>query len=202
MCDTQTVLNIISTIFSFVALIVAGIGLYTWRLQLNGENKFNLSVDILAELIALLGVIDDYRAPGIFASEEYVALEKNHIDPSTIKIGDETGIQYVYQERWYKLYDQFQIYEKKMDRLKILLNDYQFDLVNNKRMKDFIDEIARSKFLHNMKIHNKQPLEDIETDLNNLIKIIAKVDMRDDVFGQEIEKYFFEMNRRLRKYIK
>jgi hypothetical protein len=204
--NINTAIDVVQTILPLGTLIIAARGLHTWRLQLKGENKYRLSLDVLNSLAVLLDKIDSFRCPSISNPEEYCALEKNGIDPATVKLGDDRRRQYVYQERWNSLIDQYRTHYEQMSRLKILLNDFDLDVVKGKRIKDHIDDLYINKYQDEYYVHESHNFaepEKLKWDAlhEKNIKILYKMPDIEDEYGESLLDYFTEINRRLRKYI-
>jgi hypothetical protein len=106
--EITTLFKITEILISVFTLGVLFLGLYTWRLQLKGENKYKLSIEVIRYLQKIINKIYDYRNPLISASEKYDALEKHDKLENTIQpINSKASSAYVYIERWSNIVNEF-----------------------------------------------------------------------------------------------
>jgi hypothetical protein len=139
--------DFIEIFISLGTLILIFIGLQTWKIQLKGENIFKLSQEVLRELRLVLYKINDYRNPFYAVGEMAEAFEKNEAGMKFNPAVDrKMASKYAEFERWKQILDQYFIYEDKILRLMILLNDFNFDKINSKNMKNYILEMRSKRF--------------------------------------------------------
>ncbi|AEF80270.1 hypothetical protein TREAZ_1923 [Leadbettera azotonutricia ZAS-9] len=155
--------------------------------------------------------INEYRNPLYSISEIIEAFEKNgggkKFNPTTDR---KEADQYAEYERWKEIVNQYFIYEEKIIRLMILLNDYNFDIVNGKNLKNYIIEMRHKRFEKEYADQEKERNENMTKEEREILKnkyleitkILYKYDDKDDNWGKELENYFFAINAKLRKYIK
>ena len=207
----------LSVIVPIITLILVGIGLKTWKIQLKGENNYKLSLDALRELKLTLLNIDDYRNPAYFSDEVYAAYSKHtngKIHEPMNNNDWQLAEEYAEIDRWNKIIEQFNVYTDKLLRLAISINDYNIDLIDGKRLKDYLIEMnvarIRKKYLDKKiknidllkeeeRIKKWKELEGEEKEIFDILFIISK---DKDFFGKNLEQYFELINKRLRIYIK
>jgi len=205
--------GIISSFVSVVTLILVGIGLRIWKIQLKGENTFKLSLDVLRELKMTLVFIDDYRLPFYSANEIDNAFRKHNNGRIPDFMNDEErklAQKCAEIERWKKIIEQYNIYTDKLLRLAISINDYDIDLVNDKRLNDYLYEMnwnrSRKEFADDerrqLKFMEKEERDKLIEEILDLNKVLIKINKNDDIWGKTLEQYFNEINKRLRVYIK
>jgi hypothetical protein len=213
----NVIIEIISIFISIGTFFLVLYGLKIWKIQLKGENTFKLSLDILRELKLTLIAIDEYRYTFISAGEIYEAYSK-HNDGKILdhfnKEELEMAKKYAENDRWNAILEKYFIYEDHMLKFTILINDYEYDLVNNKRFRDYILELrnnrinkdyaeAREKELEHVSNEERIKTRKIYREENEKIHaVLFKSSKGDDIFGGNIEQYFQEINKKLRKYLK
>jgi hypothetical protein len=207
----EIIKGIIELIIAIITLVFIACGLRTWKIQLKGENIFKLSLEVVRELKLTLYKINDYRNPFYSAGETAEAFEKNEKDKKFDPMVDtKTAARHAENERWIEMVNQFLSYEDKMLKLMILLNDFNFDIVGNKKLKNYILDIrnkrAKKEFADEDRKYNstmtKEQRENLKNEYNEISKILYKKSDDEDEWGDELENYFITINNKLRKYIK
>jgi hypothetical protein len=202
-----------SIIVSLATLVLVWNGLKTWKIQLKGENIFNLSLDVLRELKLTLTSIDDYRNIFYSVNEIDIAFSKhnNGKSPDFMNTEERKLAQRCAEfERWNKIIEQFDVYTDRILKLAISINNYEVDLVNDKRLKDYLIEMnlnrSRKAFADDereeLDFSNKDERNRLKDEILEINKILLKHNKDDDTWGNNLEQYFNEMNNRLRRYIK
>ena len=163
----------LSTLISIGTFILVLIGLNTWRKQLKGENTYKLSLDVLRELKLTLVAIDEYRYVFYPADEMYYAFKKYNNDkiPDFMNGSDKkTAYKCAEIERWNKIIEQFNIYTSCMLKLAVSINNYEIDLVNGKRLKDYLIEISRNRSKKEFADDEREELQFMNKDERNRLK--------------------------------
>jgi hypothetical protein len=196
--------DIVTLIISIITVIFIGLGLSAWRTQLKGQNKFQLAFDTIKELRLLQDKIIRCRSPMVPGEEIYDALIKNHVEVKDQN--NENGHKYAMFERMKEMVEQFNIYEDKMLRLQILLNNYELDLVNEKRIRNYVLDLKHNRMMFDLENRTElHPVRREEINYDEERKKIIKIlysGYNPDVFGNDISNYINTINNRLRKYIK
>jgi len=212
----KIILDCIAAIASLGTLVLVWFGLRTWRIQLKGENKFKLSLDALRELKLTLIAVDDYRNPFYPAGEIYDAYSKRNdgkILDNRNDIDLRKAQKYAESDRWGKIIDKYLIFEDILLRLSILIDNYEIDLIDGKRLKDYLIDIRNNRIEKEYADEEEKELDNASTEerikyrkenRENRLKISAVLTRqgKDDIWGKNLEQYFDEINKRLRKYIK
>jgi hypothetical protein len=173
---------IINSILGLLAIIIAGLGLTLWKIQLRGGDLYKYAKEALFELKRLLNFIEEFRY--LFITEE----QENNI--------------------WLKIHDQFSLYETKMILVTILSKQKIDDKINGKNIKDYLTIIYKyryeKEFINDSKEHNEIPdteRKDTSQRLREIDKIL-KIRNDEDKFGEELNTYYKLMSKKLEKYIK
>ena len=207
------IMDSLSMIVSICTLVLVWIGLKTWKIQLKGENTFKLSLDVLRELKLTLIAIDDYRHPFYPANEVYASFAKHNNGrfPDFMNEDDKKLAHICAElERWNKIIEQFNIYTDILLKLIISINNYNIDLVNGKRLKDYIIEMNQNRSRKEFADEDKVYFKSMNTDERNELKkeyseinsVLSTFNKDEDTWGKNLDYYFEEMNKRLREYLK
>jgi hypothetical protein len=212
MCFYEMLKDGLTILVSFITLIFLWNGLRTWKIQLKGENIFKLAIEVLRELKLTLYKINDFRNPIYDMGEIITAFEKYENEKIYNEDTDsKKAKRYAENIRWNEIITQYFIYEDKMLRLMIILDNYNFDIINNKNLKDYILEMRKQKFKkeyfdaerENNEILTKEDRDRIMNENLEISKILYKYTKdEDDVWGIELNNYFKEINKKLRKYVR
>ncbi|MCL2381576.1 MAG: hypothetical protein FWC64_08290 [Treponema sp.] len=207
----------ISAIASLGTLILIGIGLGIWKIQLKGENKFKLSLDALRELKLTLIAIDDYRNPLYLANEIHDAYSKRNNGKILDDRNDnerKLAQNYAENDRWNKIIEKYLIFEDIVLRFSILIDNYEVDLINGKRLKDYLIDIRNNRIKKEYADIEQKKLDNASTEdrikywekhrdeISIIDAVLFRYDKDSDIFGKGLEQYLVEFNKRLRKYIK
>jgi hypothetical protein len=212
MCLYDILKDGLTLLFSFFTLIILGNGLRTWKIQLKGENIFKLSVEVLRELKLTLYKINDFRNPFYDIGEIITAFEKHEKGKEySVNTDSENAKKYAENDRWNEIIKQYFLYEDKMLRLMILLNDYNLYIINGRNLKDYILELRKQRFRkeyvdkerENNENMTKEQRKRIMNENLEISKILYKyTEDNDDIWGIGLNNYFIEVNKILRKYVK
>jgi hypothetical protein len=103
MLTTSTIKDIITFLFTLSGLIIASMGLSTWKKQIKGTKYFDTAYSLHYSILKLRDAIKHVRNRGIWPAESAKAIEdfKNkypdRVDEVDIK---KNSSRYVYQMRW------------------------------------------------------------------------------------------------------
>ena len=201
---------IITSATSIITIVLASLGLSTWRKKLWGENKFSLAIDSIKDLVVLIEIIKQYRNPFYTSGETYEAykeFEKKELIDDKKEI--EKANDYAEISRYNKIITQYNKYNESMLKLKVILNNLKIDEINSKGIIDYIKEISGKRY--EMKIYkiDRETLHNIPDDERikymDKMKEIGKILNRNsntDEFEKKLDKYYYELNKKLRKYLR
>jgi hypothetical protein len=212
MCIYNIIKDVITIVISAITLIILFKGLQIWKIQIKGENIFKLSIDILRELKLILYSIDAYRNHHFYTADELKESFERHEDKKFDPDNKETmrmACKYLEADELNKIIEKHSSYDDKMLKLMIILNDFSFDIINNRRFRDYIyemkncwikielnnDELRRYT---NMPVKEKEKIINENEKWNKILKNVKDP----DEWRNKIENYFKVINEKLRKYIK
>ena len=210
-CIYRIIVDFTPILISIITLIFVGIGLRLWKVQLKGEDTFRLSLDVLRELKLVIFAINDYRHYFYLPSEmyeAYLAHTNGKMPDMSIREERELAAKYAEIDRWNKIIEQFNSYTDKILRLSILLDDYNIDLVDGKRLKDFLLNMSSKRMDKEFadadrgrhQFMSKEQRNEVREEYEKINTILQKPEL--DTWGDELEQYFNALNKRLRKYTK
>ncbi|MBP6992115.1 MAG: hypothetical protein KBC90_11415 [Spirochaetes bacterium] len=198
-------------VLGILALIIAYKGLMTWRKQLLGQNKYELSLNVIKSLRILIDEIERFRHPMYFAGELYAAYkeaEQKELDSLDSAEIDKANI-HARNIRWNKVFLDYTDYDSKMLHLKIILDDYQVDKIGDETMTTLITKLRNSIIDHDhynrmlrpeLHIPQEKRLEYIDL-LDKNYKILSK-SSPDNEYSKTLEDYFTIVKDRLKKHLK
>ncbi|MCC6290590.1 hypothetical protein IT398_00770 [Candidatus Nomurabacteria bacterium] len=101
--------DVLTALFTLAGLIIAGLGLATWKKQIKGSKEFEASHNLHLAILKLRKAIEHVRNPAIWPSESQRAVkfikEKNpEKSDEDIKKNERS---YVYEMRWQKITDAY-----------------------------------------------------------------------------------------------
>ncbi|MEX0719938.1 MAG: hypothetical protein WD059_04660 [Balneolaceae bacterium] len=98
----QVIKEIINIVAPILGLVIAAIGVFTWRIQLKGKTEYELSRRLLKAVYELRDAIKVVRNPAIIPEEVVSAFRKKGLsDEEIIKKGDIVfSKDVVYEYRW------------------------------------------------------------------------------------------------------
>lgn len=205
----KTTKELFEILVPLTTLVLAFLGLTTWRKKLWGENKFSLATSTIKELYLVKEEIKNFRVGFYSGGEIYSAIREYRKEHPEEKIDDSKDSEYAEMRRWNLVVDQYQKYSTELTKLKVILNDYEIDSIQGKRMEDFLKEINLKRMHRQLNSQSLGQLQHMEEgqrkDFLNQQQEIFRVLVRsgpDDGLEDSIEKYFKGFNQRVRKYIK
>ncbi|MCR4276123.1 MAG: hypothetical protein NUV90_01935 [Candidatus Parcubacteria bacterium] len=94
--------DIITFLFTGTGLVIAGMGLATWKKQIKGVKEFETAHDLRYSILKLRNAIRNVRNPVIWPSESYQAMQDYKIKyPNKLETDAEKDSHaYVYEIRW------------------------------------------------------------------------------------------------------
>ena len=101
--------DVLTALFTLAGLIIAGLGLATWKKQIKGSKEFETSHNLHFAMLKLREAIKHVRNPAIWPSESQRAV-KFIKDKNPEKSDDElkkNEHSYVYEMRWQKITDAY-----------------------------------------------------------------------------------------------
>lgn len=94
--------DFITFLFTGAGLVIAGMGLATWKKQIKGIKEFDTAYNLHYSILKLRDAIKHVRHPAIFPSESYRAMEfaKSKYPHKTEAEREKHSHEYVYEMRW------------------------------------------------------------------------------------------------------
>ncbi len=94
--------EIITFLLTLAGLIIAGMGLFTWKKQIKGSKHFETGYNLHYSVLKLRDAIKHVRNPAIFPSESQRAIQysKNKYPNKSEEEIEKSSNAYVYEMRW------------------------------------------------------------------------------------------------------
>ncbi len=176
--------DIITFLFTGVGLVIAGMGLATWKKQIKGTKEFDTAYNLHYAVLKLRDAIKHVRHPAIFPSESNRAVQYSktkYPDKAEEEI-EEGSHGYVYEMRWDEIKEASTETESHLLAAEVLWGSEVLELFKplNKKITEL--NIALQQ--------NFQP--DLRTmtvmELHNIIYDKGLGSSTEDVFGQEVSE--------------
>lgn len=129
--------DVITFLLTGVGILVAGLGLVTWKKQIKGTKDFDTAYNLHYSLLKLRDAIEYVRGPAIFPSESNQAIkhtQAKYPEKPLIEI-EKNSIAYVYEMRWEKITAAFTEMESHMLAAEVLWGPEILTLVKPMREK-------------------------------------------------------------------
>lgn len=203
--------DIVTIITSITATIIAFLGLRTWRKKLLGKNKYELAIDVIKSLRILIEEIENFRSPIFLANEifsAYYEIEKKDLSLQQDIEEQKKARKYAQNLRWIKVINSFIDYNSKILHLKVILDNYELDKVNNETMVSFINILRKSLYTQETyDLFNPSMMQPEENrkENNKILEennLIMYKHYADNELSKNMENYFFEIKKRLKKFLR
>lgn len=176
--------DFVTFILTVSGLIIAGMGLSTWRKQIKGVKEFETSYNLHYSLLRLRNAIKHVRNPAIWGAENYKAIQyfKNKY-PDRI---DDKGLEknsdvYVYEMRWEEITEAYTEMESHLLAAEVLWGSEVLDKIMPLKKKVVELNISLKQYL--------DPRFRTDTHKNLSDIIYDQGDEKDqDAFSKEIAK--------------
>jgi len=204
--------DIVTMIASIAATAIAFLGLRTWRKKLLGENKFELSINVLKSLRKLIDEIENFRSPLYLANELYSAyyeIEKEDLSKQENISEINKANKYAQNLRWNKVINSYVEYDSKILHLKVILDNYEFDNAGNETMISFMKTLTESVYKEERYNDLLKPgITQSDDERKKYIEILeknsyvmCKYDDNNEL-SKSMERSFLEIKKQLKKYLK
>ena len=164
-------------------LIIAGMGLATWKKQIKGAKEFEVAYDLHYSILKLRNAIRHVRHPGIWPSESRKAIEYSKLkypDKNLEEI-EKNPHAYVYEMRWEKITEADTEIESHLLAGEVL---WGYDIKNQLKPLDTkvteLNIALQQRFQPELRTKSHMEIHDIMYDQLN--------DSMNDKFGREIDK--------------
>jgi len=190
-------------------LVLAFLGLSSWRKKLWGENRFSLATTLVRELYILKEEINNYRSPIYLAGEIYHAIDEYKKSNPDATIDDSNSSDYAEMYRWTKVLEQYYKFNDNLVKFKVLIDNFEIDKVNSVRMEEIVKEMNEKRMQVQFRkgiMRNLQNLDDLNRskfldEQEEIYNVLSHHSGADD-FERKIEEYFNGFKKRIRKFIR
>lgn len=176
--------DIITFVLTAAGLIIAGMGLATWKKQIKGTKEFDTAYNLHYSILKLRNAIKHVRNPAIFPSESYKAIQYStakYPDKSKEEI-EKSSHPYVYEMRWDEIKDADTEVESHLLAAEVLWGPEILELMKPLNSKIVELNIAlKQNFQPELRTKNV-------TDLHDVIYDKGDGSTGEDAFSQEVSK--------------
>jgi len=189
--------DVLTVLFTLAGLIIAGLGLATWKKQIKGSKEFEAAHNLHFAMLKLREAIKHVRNPAIWPSESQRAVkfikEKNpEKSDEELKKNEHA---YVYEMRWQKITDAYTEAESHLLEAEALWGHEIMDLTKplNKKVRELNINLNQN-FAPEMRTKGLMAIHDVIYDKSS--------ETEQDAFSAEVSKYIDAIADYLRKKIK
>jgi len=177
----ENIKNITEILFFIGTIIVAFLGLKTWRIHLRGGDLYSYSKDALLELRKIIDLFTAYRY--IFTpNDEEITL-------------------------WNKIHEQYLSYRNKIVNIRILLKNNFDDKIDGENMEDILTSFMKLIY-EKQSLYEERKLE-LNSDerqrngkrMEDINKILKNREKGGDDFSLKLENYYNRLSEKLKKYL-
>lgn len=187
--------DLITFILTIAGMIIAGIGLFTWKKQIRGTKEFETSYNLNYSILKLRDALTHVRNPMIWNNEFTKALEyfKNKY-PNKINEQDleKNSSVYVYQMRWEEITNAYTEMESHLLAVEVLWGSEILNKIRPLKKQVTKLNISLQQYLTpELQTNNRQELFKIIYD--------ASDENNKDTFSQETDKIIEEIANYIKK---
>lgn len=189
--------DVLTALFTLAGLMIAGLGLATWKKQIKGSKEFETSHNLHFAMLKLREAIKHVRNPAIWPSESQRAVK--FIKERNPEKSDEelrkNEQAYVYEMRWQKITDAYTEAESHLLAAEALWGHEIMDLTKplNKKVRE-LNINLNQLFAPEMRTKDLMAIHDIVYDKSS--------ETEQDVFSAEVSKNVDAIADYLREKIK
>ena len=175
--------DVLTALFTLAGLIIAGLGLATWKKQIKGSKEFETSHNLHFAMLKLREAIKHVRNPAIWPSESQRAV-KFIKDKNPEKSDEElkkNEHSYVYEMRWQKITDAYTEAESHLLAAEALWGHEIVDLTKplNKKVRELNINLNQN-FAPEMRTKDLMAIHDVIYDKSS--------ETEQDAFSTEVSK--------------
>ncbi len=189
---TTSITDIVTSLSAVAAVIIAGVGLHTWKMQLKGTAKYDVARKLLKSVYNVKYAIEALRS-------RHMTITKEETPPdSDFRNAHSLAIEKVYQSRLNYLNQLMIDYEDKQLDAEIILKNNLNSVGNNFRK--FIRGIEEDVRLY-VELHSFSGIENDHAFLMLRGKILTGIEPAKDVVRNELDKLISDYHNELDRYL-
>lgn len=189
--------DVLTALFTLAGLIIAGLGLATWKKQIKGSKEFEASHNLHFAMLKLREAIKHVRNPAIWPSESQRAvkfIKERNPEKSDEELKKNENA-YVYEMRWQKITDAYTEAESHLLAAEALWGHEIMDLTKplNKKVRELNINLNQN-FAPKMRTKDLMAIHDVIYDKSS--------ETEQDTFSAEVSKSIDAIADYLREKIK
>lgn len=190
--------DIFTALFTLAGLIIAGMGLATWKKQIKGSKEFEVAHNLHFAMLKLREAIKHVRNPAIWPSESQRAVKfiKERNPEKSDEDLKKNEHAYVYEMRWQKITDAYTEAESHLLTAEALWGHEIVDLTKplNKKVRELNINLNQNFSAPEMRTKGMMAIHDVIYDKSS--------ETEQDNFSTEVSQYIDAIADYLRKKIK
>lgn len=190
--------DVLTALFTLAGLIIAGLGLATWKKQIKGSKEFDAAHNLHFAMLKLREAIKHVRNPAIWPSESQRAVKfiKERNPEKSEEDLKKNEHAYVYEMRWQKITDAYTEAESHLLAAEALWGHEIMDLTKplNKKVRELNINLNQNFSEPEMRTKDLMAIHDVIYDKSS--------ETEQDAFSAEVSKYIDAIADYLRKKIK
>ena len=189
--------DVLTVLFTLTGLVIAGLGLATWKKQIKGSKEFEASHNLHFAILKLREAIKHVRNPAIWPSESQRAvkfIKERNPEKSDEELKKNENA-YDYEMRWQKITDAYTEAESYLLAAEALWGHEIMDLTKplNKKVRELNINLNQN-FAPEMRTKDLMAIHDVIYDKSS--------EAEQDAFSAEVSKYIDAIADYLREKIK
>lgn len=190
--------DVLTVLFTLAGLIIAGLGLATWKKQIKGSKEFDAAHNLHFAMLKLREAIKHVRNPAIWPSESQRAVKfiKERNPEKSEEDLRKNEHSYVYEMRWQKITDAYTEAESYLLTAEALWGHEIMDLTKpiNKKVRELNINLNQNFSEPEMRTKDLMAIHDVIYDKSS--------ETEQDTFSAEVSKYIDAIADYLREKIK
>ncbi len=190
--------DVLTVLFTLAGLIIAGLGLATWKKQIKGSKDFDAAHNLHLAMLKLREAIKHVRNPAIWPSESQRAVKfmKERNPEKSEEDLKKNEHAYVYEMRWQKITDAYTEAESHLLTAEALWGHKIMDLTKplNKKVRELNINLNQNFSEPEMRTKDLMAIHDVIYDKSS--------ETEQDAFSAEVSKYIDAIADYLREKIK
>ena len=192
MQNSTSITEYITAFAAFVAVVIAGIGLYTWKMQLKGTAKYDIARKLSKSIYNVKYAIEALRSRYISATIDESPQKINFIETHKI------AIENVYRGRLEYLNKMMVDFEGKQLDAEIIIKN-GIDLIGDKFRR--LVKGIESEFRLYIELHSMSNIENDYTFKILRTKILANIKPEEDGIGKNISEILKDYHNLLDRHL-
>ncbi|TGM97302.1 hypothetical protein [Leptospira dzoumogneensis] len=209
MIELNNLIDGVTAIATSMGVGVACSGLKTWKQQILGNKKYEISIETLIKLRILLNLVKRFRAPFIPASEAFESYKTKKGVPLDLMDSKELdqANNYAMESRWAKVIEAFSDFESSFIKLEVIFSEKKLnESVGTERITEVLYRLSDAWRQHTYYLSQleKTTLPNKRMELDQKIETVEKIlysHMGTEI-DKELESYYSDFAKEFKEHTK